>query len=219
MPGVSQHVLWGLTGLTDVSFVVQYLLALIGLGVAIDYALLLVTRWREESGHGASPEEAVRIAMQTAGRSVLFSGITVAISLAALIAMPVPFIRSVGYTGLLIPVLSVAASLTLLPALLLIFGHRLSWPHRRRTDPESRLWRGVGAFVVRRRWTSVLVSGAVLIALALPAFGLRLGLPTNESLASGSGPAAVAIEQLSDKGLGAGLSAPVPGRPTGATTT
>ncbi len=117
-----------------------------------------MTRWREETGNGASPEEAVRSAMSTAGRSVLFSGITVAVSLAALIAVPVPFIRSVGYTGLLIPILSVAASLTLLPALLLILGQRLSWPHRRTTDPESRLWRGVGRFVVRYRWISAVVA-------------------------------------------------------------
>ena len=187
----------------------QYLLALIGLGVAIDYAPRLVTRWREERGRGASPEEAVRIALDTAGRSVLFSGITVAVSLAALIAVPVPFIRSVGYTGLLIPVLSVAAALTLLPALLLILGRRLSWPNRRRSDPESRLWRGIGGLVVRHRWLSALVSAVALIALAVPAFGLRLGQPTNESLAAGSGPGAVAIDRLAGEGPGAGLSAPI----------
>ncbi|MBT0770753.1 MMPL family transporter [Kineosporia sp. J2-2] len=201
--------LWGLTGLTDVSFVVQYLLALIGLGVAIDYALLLVTRWREERGQGATPEEAVRLAMSTAGRSVLFSGITVAVSLAALIAMPVPFMRSVGYTGLLIPVISVAASLTLLPALLLVGGHHLSWPHRRSTDPESRLWRGVGTVVVRHRWLSAIVSALVLIAMAVPSFGLRLGQPTNDTLAAGSGASATAIERLAGQGPGSGLSAPI----------
>ena len=201
--------LWGLTGLTDVSFVVQYLLALIGLGVAIDYALLIVTRWREERGNGSSPEDAVRTALETAGRSVLFSGITVAVSLAALIAMPVPFLRSVGYTGLLIPVISVAAALTLLPALLLLIGRRLSWPNRRSTNPESRLWRGIGGFVVRHRWASALVSAVVLIVLALPVFGLRLGEPTNDSMAAGSGPAAVAIERLAGDGPGAGLSSPV----------
>src|SRR5437762_1895559 len=79
-------IVWGLTGITDVSFIVQYLLALIGLGVAIDYALLIVTRWREERGRGAGPEEAVARAMTSAGRSVFFSGVTVAVSLAALIA-------------------------------------------------------------------------------------------------------------------------------------
>ncbi len=177
--------------------------------MAIDYALLLVTRWREETGNGATPEQAVHTAMRTAGRSVLFSGVTVAISLAALIAMPVPFLRSVGYTGLLIPVISVAASLTLLPALLLLFGQKLSWPHRRSSNPESRLWRGVGAFVVRHRWLSAVGSAVLLIVLALPAFGLRLGVPTNNSLAAGESPAAVAVTELSGDGPGAGLSAPI----------
>jgi RND superfamily putative drug exporter len=67
-------IVWGLTAVTDVSFIVQFLLALIGLGVAIDYALLIVTRWREERGHGLGNDDAVRAALRTAGRSVLFSG-------------------------------------------------------------------------------------------------------------------------------------------------
>ena len=114
-----------LTEVTDVSFIVQYLLSLIGLGVAIDYALLIVTRWREEREVGGSAVEVLGRTLATAGRSVLFSGVTVAVSLAALIALPVPFLRSVGFTGLLIPVISVVASLTLLPALLLVVGAKL----------------------------------------------------------------------------------------------
>ncbi len=202
-------IVWGLTGLTDVSFIVQYLLALIGLGVAIDYALLIVTRWREERGRGADNLDAVQAAMATAGRSVLFSGITVAVSLAALIALPVPFLRSVGFTGLLIPVISVIAALTLLPALLVVAGPRLDWPHRRSTDPESRLWRRIGTAVVRRRWLAVVVSVLVLAGLAAPVLGLRLGAPTNSSLASTGGAAGTAITRLDDSGVGSGLSQPV----------
>jgi RND superfamily putative drug exporter len=148
-------VLWGLTAITSVSFIVQYLLALIGLGVGIDYALLIVTRWREERGAGASPEDAIAVTLATAGRSVVVSGVTVALSLAALIVLPVPFLRSVGFTGLLIPVLSVAAALTLLPALLLVAGPRLAWPHRRGSSPDSRLWHRIGRGVVRHRWVSI----------------------------------------------------------------
>jgi putative drug exporter of the RND superfamily len=202
-------IVWGLTGLTDVSFIVQYLLALIGLGVAIDYALLIVTRWREERGRGAGPAEAVERAMTSAGRSVFFSGVTVAVSLAALIALPVPFLRSVGFTGLLIPVVSVLASLTLLPALLLVAGPRLDWPHRRSTDPESRLWRRIGALVVRHRWVSAVAATIVLLVLAAPILGLRLGQPTNASLASTGGAAGAAITRLDDAGIGAGLATPV----------
>ncbi|MGH2884438.1 MAG: MMPL family transporter, partial [Solirubrobacteraceae bacterium] len=83
--------LYGLTQLTAVSPIVQYLIALIGLGVAIDYTLLIATRWREERSNGHAGDEAVQRAMETAGRAVLFSGVTVAIGLLALIALPIPF--------------------------------------------------------------------------------------------------------------------------------
>ena len=202
-------IVWGLTGITDVSFIVQYLLSLIGLGVAIDYALLIVTRWREEQGAGASNAQAVERALTTAGRSVLFSGITVAVSLAALIALPVPFLRSVGFTGLLIPIISVLAALTLLPALLLTVGPRLAWPNRRSTDPESRLWRRIGGWVVAHRWSATAGSLLILLALASPVLGLRLGSPSNDSLASTGGSAATAITQVERSGLGSGLTQPI----------
>jgi len=198
-----------LTEVTDVSFIVQYLLSLIGLGVAIDYALLIVTRWREEREVGGSAVEVLGRTLATAGRSVLFSGVTVAVSLAALIALPVPFLRSVGFTGLLIPVISVVASLTLLPALLLVVGAKLEWPRRRSANPESRLWRHVGAAVVRFRWISAAAATAVLLALAAPVLGLRLGQPGPESLASSTSPAGAAYLQLKDSGLGSGLLGPV----------
>jgi RND superfamily putative drug exporter len=200
---------WGLASVTSVSFIVQYLLALIGLGVAIDYSLLIVTRWREERGHGAGNRAAVERAMVTAGRSVLFSGITVAVSLAALIALPVPFLRSVGFTGLLIPLMSVTAALTLLPALLVVAGPRLAWPRRRSGDPVSRLWQHIGRFVVAHRWWSVLVATVILLGLAAPVLGLRLGQATNASLASTGGAAGQAITRVDDSGIGAGLSQPV----------
>ena len=90
---------WGLTTFTDISPVVQFLIALVGLGVAIDYSLLVVSRWREERAHGRSGDEAVQRAMETAGRAVVFSGTTVAIGLLAMVALPVPFLRSMGYGG------------------------------------------------------------------------------------------------------------------------
>ena len=125
----------GLTTFSDVSFVVQFLIALIGLGVAIDYSLLVVSRWREERAHGRSNEDAVIIAMKTAGHAVLASGVTVAISLVALVVVPVPFLRSMGIGGMLIPLVSVSVVLTLLPALLSSFGPGSTTPRsaRRRT--------------------------------------------------------------------------------------
>ncbi len=114
-----------LAALTEVSFVVQFLVGLIGLGVAIDYSLLVVFRWREERAAGKGGPEAVAAAMGTAGRAVAVSGVTVAIGLLALVVVPVPFIRSIGFGGLLIPIVSVLAALTLLPVLLVGVGERL----------------------------------------------------------------------------------------------
>ncbi|WP_375423014.1 MMPL family transporter [uncultured Friedmanniella sp.] len=212
-------IVWALTEVTDVSFIVQYLLSLIGLGVAIDYALLIVTRWREERAHGGTEAEAMERTLRTAGRSVLFSGVTVAVSLAALIALPVPFLRSVGFTGLLIPVISVVASITLLPALLLMVGRRLEWPRRSRGgrglgSSESRLWRRIGSAVVGHRWLSALAAAAVLLALAAPVLGLRLGTPSAASQAPTAGTAGTAFTRLADSGVGAGLLSPVEIRTT-----
>src|SRR5205085_804686 len=130
----------GLTKITDVSPIVQFLIALIGLGVAIDYSLLVVSRWREERAHGHTGDEAVQRAMETAGRAVVFSGLTVAIGLFALIALPLPFLRSMGYGGMLIPLTSVVVAITLLPVVLAKAGQRLDWPHKRTDDKASRTW-------------------------------------------------------------------------------
>ena len=135
--------LLGLTKLTDVSPIVQFLIALIGLGVAIDYSLIVVSRWREERAHGSSGDEAVQRAMETAGRAVVFSGITVAIGLLALVALPLPFLRSMGYAGLLIPLVSVLVAITLLPVVLANLGRaaRLAAPpHRRQGEPAWTRW-------------------------------------------------------------------------------
>ncbi len=131
------------------SFIVQILVALIGLGVAIDYALLIVVRWREERQKGADNEAAVTIAMEHAGRAVVFSGTTVAIGLLALVVLPVPFLRSVGYGGMLIPLVSILVALTLLPVILATIGPRLDWPRIRQEDNASRFWTGWATLVVR----------------------------------------------------------------------
>ena len=117
---------WPLASITNVSVIVQFLVALIGLGIAIDYALLVVARWREERQRpDVTNEMAVRNAMRHAGTSVVFSGTTVAISLLALLALPVPFMRSIGVAGLLIALVSVAVAVTLLPVVLATIGPKL----------------------------------------------------------------------------------------------
>ena len=198
----------GLAELTEVSFVVQFLVGLIGLGVAIDYSLLVVVRWREERDRGAAEHEAVPRAMATAGRSVAVSGTTVAIGLLALVVVPVPFIRSIGFGGLLIPLVSVLAALTLLPVVLGTLGDRLDRRRRGRERDAGAGWTRWSRFVVRRRWPAATVGLAVLIALAVVATGLRPGQPSVDALSAG-GEARTALTALEDSGLGAGSVTPI----------
>src|SRR4051794_3650885 len=198
----------GLTYLTDVSFVVQFLIALVGLGVAIDYSLLLVSRWREERAHGHSNDDAVVIAMQTAGHAVLASGVTVAISLLALILVPVPFLRSMGLGGMLIPLVSVAVVLTLLPAMLSRIGPRGDWPRIRHDAVAARGWTAWARLIVRRRWIAAGVAVVVLSLIIAPVFGLKIGQSNSESLTS-SGPAFDTLQGLEQGGVGDGVLTPI----------
>jgi RND superfamily putative drug exporter len=199
---------WPLASVTDVSVIVQFLVALIGLGIAIDYALLVVVRWREERQQAGVPnEEAVRRAMQHAGSAVVFSGTTVAISLLALLALPVPFMRSIGVAGLMIALVSVAVAITLLPVVLATIGPRVDWPRRRREAQASRGWSSWARLVVRYRWPAAAASTAVLVALVVGASTIVLGNPRADSLAK-DGPARAALEKLEDAGIGTGPLSP-----------
>jgi putative drug exporter of the RND superfamily len=200
--------IFGLTEITSVSVIVQYLTALIGLGVAIDYSLLLVTRWREELAAGRDAAEAVSRAMATAGRSIAYSGVTVAIGLLSLIVLPVPALRSIGIGGMLVPAVSVAVTLTLLPALLAAAGQRLDWPHRRRSAAASRAWSSWARLVVRRRWAATLIAVTMLGALAAAAAGIKIGEPAARALGTTT-PAAQTLRALERAGVPAGVLDPV----------
>jgi RND superfamily putative drug exporter len=200
-------VVWGLTTLTEVSPIVQFLIALIGLGVSIDYSLLIVVRWREERAHGASDEQAIERAMATAGRAVVFSGTTVAIGLLALVALPLPFLRSVGYGGMLIPLISVIVALTLLPVVLAKLGPRLDWPHIRDDDKASRSWTGWANLVVRTRWLAATGALLVLAALVLAATNLQLGTSNVNTIAK-QGDAKQGLVALERSGIGSGVLVP-----------
>jgi putative drug exporter of the RND superfamily len=199
--------LYGLTQLTAVSPIVQFLIALIGLGVAIDYSLLVVSRWREERSHGRSGDEAVQRAMETAGRAVVFSGVTVAIGLLALIALPLPFLRSMGYGGMLIPLVSTLVAITLLPVVLAKLGPRLDWPHRRTDDKASRAWTRWAEAVSRRRWVAAGAGMAVIVALAFAATDLQLGTSDADTVAR-SGDAKEGLVALERAGIGEGALLP-----------
>ena len=195
---------WGLTGITDVSFIVQFLIALLGLGIAIDYSLLLVTRWREERSQTDDNTLAVQRAMETAGHAIVFSGTTVAISLLALVALPVPFLRSIGLGGMLIPVASVAVSITLLPVILATVGPRLDWPRFRKGDQVSHLWERWASFVVHHRVVATVAGFALVIAIMIPAFSIELSSPASGSFAEET----VASEILDDAGFADGVTTP-----------
>ncbi len=197
----------GLTTLTDVSAVVQFLVALIGLGVSIDFALLIVMRWREYRASGLDSQAAVQRAMATAGRAVVFSGTTVAVSLLALVAIPVPFLRSVGYGGMLIPLVSVAAAITLLPVILSSIGPALDRHRWRHSDGPGRGWDWWARLVVRRRWAAAAAGLALPVALIIPALSLSPGEPEAVSLAS-QGEAYEARVDLETSGVGVGVLTP-----------
>src|SRR5262245_34410526 len=200
--------LWPLAEATQVSLVVEFLVALIGLGVAIDYSLLIVMRWREEHAAGRANREAVIEAMDHAGRAVITSGIAVAIGLLAMIVLPVPFLRSIGYAGLLIPLISVLTAITLLPVILDTVGPRLDRIGiRRRTESTGQGWVPWGRFVVRRRWLVGGVALAILAVFLIPVADFSTGTPRADALAS-SGSARQGLDELERSGIGAAALAP-----------
>ena len=200
-------VVGGLTEVTGVSQIVEFLIALIGLGVAIDYSLLVVSRWREERAAGRDNVAAVIEAMNHAGRAVVFSGLTVAIGLLSMIVLPVPMLRSVGYGGVLVPLMSVAVAITLLPVILATVGPRLDWPRLRTERRASRVFSAWARGVYRHRWLAALAGLGILAALMLPALSLHLGEPGSSAQAT-SGPAHDALVTLTDGGIPSGVLTP-----------
>src|SRR5262249_32788476 len=174
----------GLTEVTGVSQIVEFLIALIGLGVAIDYSLLVVSRWREERAAGRDNHAAVTVAMNHAGHAVVFSGLTVAIGLLSMIVLPVPMLRSVGYAGVLVPLGSGAGAITLLPVTLASVGPRLDWPRLRTERRASRVFSAWAGVVYRHRWAAAIAGLGIMTALALPALTLHLGEPGSAAQAT-----------------------------------
>jgi putative drug exporter of the RND superfamily len=204
---VSFLLLWGLTAITDISPIVQFIVALIGLGVSIDYALLIVIRWREEREKGLEGDEAVISAMGTAGRAVVFSGTTVAVGLLALVVLPLPFLRSMGYGGLLIPLVATACAITLLPVILASVGPRMDRRRIRRRDRSHAFWTRWAELIVRRRGIAAFLAIAVLGLLVAAATNLHMGNADPDTIAK-AGSAKVGLQQLDDSGIGKGAIAP-----------
>ena len=191
----------GLTYLGGISYFVQYLAAFVGLGVAVDYSLLVVVRWREELERGLSNEEAIVAATASAGKAVLLSGATVAVGLLSLLLLPVPFLNSIGLGGMVIPLVAIAAAVTLLPVTLAAWGPGLDRRRlRRRSETYSRAWERWGRAIVRRRWLAGLGGLAIIVALTIPSFSINTAEPLAKSLAGG-GSAGAAFHELQSQGV------------------
>jgi RND superfamily putative drug exporter len=208
---------WLFAHVMEMAIYVTNIVALIGLAIAVDYSMLVVFRYREELAHTEDPHEALKTTMATAGRATLFSGGVVAVGLALLVFMPLPFMRSMGVGGLLVPLVSIAASATLLPALLSVMGRGVNRLRiiprrvleRRAARDVTGFWHGLATSIMKRPVLWFCAAGGLMLALALPAIGLALtagdnrGVPlTTEAtrglhtLQTALGPGALAPHQI-----------------------
>jgi trehalose monomycolate/heme transporter len=173
---------WVVAHTMDMAIYVTNIVALIGLAIAVDYSMLVVFRYREELARTSDPHDALRTTMATAGRATLFSGTTVAIGLALLVFMPLPFIRSMGVGGLLVPLVSIAASATLLPAMLAMMGRGVNrwplvprrWLERRAAADTTGFWHRLATAIMRRPLLFFCGAAAIMITLALPGLALHV---------------------------------------------
>jgi RND superfamily putative drug exporter len=203
--------LWPVTHLTTTPSFVTFLMVLIGLGVSVDYSLLLVTRWREERDRGLDAGQAALRSIETAGRAVIVSGLTVAVGLLALVSLPVSFLRSIGYAGVLIPLVAIVVSLTLVPVVLAAVGptlERFGLSEGRPRGPSGDRWARWAAAVVRRPLPATIAAVAVLAGLIVPALSLNVRTPRAESLAY-QGSARTGLAQLERADIGAGALTPI----------
>jgi RND superfamily putative drug exporter len=171
-----------LAGLTDVSVYALNLTPALGLGLAIDYSLFIVSRYREELRAGNEPSDALVITMQTAGRTVLFGAFTVAAALLALMVFPLYFLRSFGYAGIAVIGLAALGALVVLPALLAVLGRRVDrfrLPLRRRRARVVRegFWHRLAMLVMRRPLPIATAVIVFLLLLGAPFAGVSFGLP------------------------------------------
>ncbi len=185
---------------TDVSVFALNLTTALGLGLAVDYSLLVVSRFREELGRGLTTHEAVAVTLRTAGRTVLFSSATIAVALAALLVFPLYFLRSFAYAGIAVVAVAAAASLVTLPALLSVLGprvDRLRVGRRRRTSTSTStgtgFWSRLASAVMRRPVLAAAPVVGLVLLMGAPFLGVSFGLPDDRVLPSGA-----ASRQVSD---------------------
>jgi RND superfamily putative drug exporter len=217
---------WIFANFMDMAIYVTNIVTLIGIAIAIDYSMLVVYRYREELEQQKDPRAALTTTMSTAGRATFFSGLTVALGLALLVLMPLPFMQSMGIGGLLVPLVSIAASATFLPAVLAVMGRRVNRfrvvPRKlleRRASGEGGMWSRLAHSIMRRPVPYLVAVGGLMLALAYPATNLELtggdnrGVPLTTEATKGL--------RLLENAVGAGSLSPNQvvvdtGRPNGA---
>ena len=180
----------GLSAITDVSIFSINIVTMIGLGLAIDYALFIVTRFREELARGNDVETALTTTMATAGRTVAFSGVTVGVAISSLVLFPVMFLKSMAYGGAAAVAIAMIAALTALPALLAVLGHRVNnlriFKAREARSSDHGAWYRLAHSVMRRPVRYVVVLVPVLLVLGIPFLSAQLGGVDHRSLPSGA---------------------------------
>jgi putative drug exporter of the RND superfamily len=185
-----------LAALTDVSIYALNLTTALGLGLAIDYSLFVVSRYREELRAGYAPRVAATRTVRTAGRTVAFSALTVAASLLAMLVFPFAFLRSFAYAGVAVALLAGLFSVVVLPAILVLLGQRVNaltlW-RRSVTPPEEGFWHRVATLVMRRPIPIATAVIALLLLLGAPFLGLRLSSPDDRVL-----PESADVRQVHD---------------------
>lgn len=169
--GATFGILYSFSAVLGVSVYAIQITTMLAVGLAVDYALLMVSRFREERRTAPDVPSAIAATTATAGRTVLFSGLTVAVALAGLVIFPDPFLRSMGFAGAAVVLVDMAAALTLLPALLALFGRRIS-PARQRAG--TGIFARVAHGVQRRPVLTLVATAGALITMASPVLGLTI---------------------------------------------
>jgi putative drug exporter of the RND superfamily len=209
--GVTLGALYFLAGVTDMNVYVTNTASIVGIGVGIDYALFVVTRFREELRRGRPVAEAVPVTLATSGRAVALSGATVIVALAGMFLVDIQAFRSMAIGSMSVVAVAVLAAVTLLPAVLSLVGHwvdRLRVPLlRRRGGQEGGFWHRWAVTIMRRPWAFTAAALVVLVTLAVPFAAIRLGQPGAAILPADESPRR-ATERLAAE-FGAGVTGPM----------
>jgi RND superfamily putative drug exporter len=210
---IALGILWVLAHPFDIPIYAQNMATLIGIAIAIDYSMLIVFRYREELEQASDPHDALVKTMSTAGRAAIFSGMTVALGLALLVLMPLPFMRGMGLGGLLVPLVSITAAATFLPALLAVMGRKINRLRfipksvfAKRMQAESGPWARLARSIMRRPVLYLVATAGAMLALAYPVTQLELTGGDNRSLPGGT--ESVDGLHLLERTLGPGALAP-----------